>query len=122
VYNSTASLERKRSWMGRRCCCSSDNDDIIALLICMVAVGPAIVMLLEIISLHRAKDIASIGSEMVCGCGLEEKAELKQDRPPGSPLLTSQITYSYVDLRNHGNRACDHIWWIPPKDRMGYLF
>ncbi len=41
VYNSTASLERKRSWMGRRCCCS-DAADIVALLICTVAVGPAV--------------------------------------------------------------------------------
>jgi hypothetical protein len=57
----------------------------------------------------------------VCGWRLRKKRSSKQDRPPRSPLLTSQITYSCVDLRNHGHRACGHIWWIPPKDRVGIL-
>ena len=51
-------------------------------------------------------------------CGVEEKADSKQDRPPGSPLLTQQITNSFVDLRNHEDRACGHIWWIPPKEEI----
>ena len=47
VYNSTASLERKRSWMGRRCC--SVDDDIAAAFAVdfRVAVGPAVFMSLE---------------------------------------------------------------------------